>query len=84
MDTLVATLRHKQARRLSVDIYETENGDFYFDKDGDYYNDSWCEDPFLCCQADAQYMLHEKFNGTYYQESYGEYSERRTFRAMFG
>lgn len=38
---------------ISVHIYE-ENGSYYFDEEGDHYNESWIKNPLEECIKDAR------------------------------
>ena len=77
----IDTVIHPETNKLNIDIY-SDDVCFYFEENGDWYDETWCAEPLLECRADAMETLKQKFNGTYYQTTYGEYSERMTFSTL--
>lgn len=77
----IETVTHPKTDELSVDIF-SDGVHFYFEENGDWYDETWCAEPQLECIAAAMDTLNQKYNGTYYETTYGEYSEQQVFAAI--
>jgi hypothetical protein len=65
---IIGTIWHPKCEELSHDIIKiVENGKthYYFDEDGDWYNDSWCDNPEEDCMKDAEENLQYHYSGAY-------------------
>ena len=72
---IVKTVYHPKTKKVNVDIVETNDGLFYYDIDGDWYNDEM--GGYEECEKDAKDYLESIYNGSYFHETSMEASEKK-------
>lgn len=66
METILQTITHPKADHLFFHIVEVKNQDeiyYYFETDGDWYDQTWCKNPLKECISDAKQRLNRMYKG---------------------
>ena len=78
----IEKIYHPKNKELNVDIVQAECDTYYFDIDGDWYNETWIANPLEECKKDAMGYLEQIYKGTYYEQTKMEASEAQ-YRGYF-